>query len=168
MTNKTTYKAIFESKDIATQDARKMIAVQTVIGSNDTITTNVLLKFTSDVKKDNAYIKALAFNLDNNGMEELIKALASAQTAKLVEEKAKPQLKARQETASKVITIVDDSVKREVLKGVGMSDEQIDAVLKTQKTATKTKKPTAKTAKAVENDIFTLSFMASPKKGGVK
>ena len=163
--NETKYTPVYESTDLQTNDPRKVIAIQTVVASNDTITTNLLLKFTSDKKKDNAYIKALAFNLDNENMKSLIDALAQAQAEKNRQEKKNPKLSARiKETAkTEPVKEITGDEKIAILKSLGMDDKQIKALL------AKGKAKAPKEAVEVEEteddaDIFTLNITKNTKK----
>ena len=164
-----TYRAVFESKDIPTNDARKALAVQTVVSSNNVITTNLLLKFVSDVKADKAYVKALAFNLSNDDMTLLVNALADAQNAKNKAEKANKALVARQTVTESPVKVLTGNDKIKALQALGISDDVIQALLADDKAksvkATTKAKPATK-VKDDDNDIFTLSIIPTQKGRG--
>jgi len=146
-TNTTVYKPTFESDFIATLDARKELKVQTVVGSNGTATTNLLMNFKSDKTDGKGYIKAIAFNLNNDNMQLLINALASAQKALNAEMKkglsARPQVKE--------VVALSGNAQIDALRGAGLTDDQITALgIEIPKPAAKKSKPAP-----TEDDIFT-------------
>lgn len=105
-TTKTTFTPVYSSDVLATNDARKTLQVQTVVSSTDTITINLVQAFTSDTKKDSAYSKAIAFNVDDKTMVDLLKAFKVAQETLNATVKARPELQARPKaTTSKAISI---------------------------------------------------------------
>lgn len=105
-TTKTTFTPVYSSDVLATNDARKTLQVQTVVSSTDTITINLVQAFTSDTKKDSAYSKAIAFNVDDKTMVDLLKSFKVAQETLNATVKARPELQARPKaTSSKAISI---------------------------------------------------------------
>ena len=122
-TNTTTYKAIFESDAIKTNDARKVLRVQTVVGSNGTITTNLLVDFKSDKTEGKGYVKALAFNLPDESMKSLLEAFASSQKALTAETKKNKTLSAKPQA-----TTLSGNAQVDALRKAGLTDEQISAL----------------------------------------
>jgi len=160
--NTTTYTQAFESALIKTMDARKDLKVQTVIGSNGTVTTNLMMIFKSDKKDDKGYIKALAFSLENSEMIALNEALVTAQKALNAEKKKNPTLSARPQVTATVT--LSGNAQVDALRKAGLTDEQIKALnieIPEEKPATPKKATTKKKAEPVEttedddiNDLF--------------
>lgn len=184
-TNKTVFTPVFTSETIPTNDARKTLMVQTVVASTDTITINLVQSFTSDTKKDSAYSKAIAFNVDDKGMMELLKAFKTAQETLNATVKARPELQARPKaTASKTISVtgaaqvkalLDNGLSLNKIVELGLLTEtEALAYVESMKPKAENKKPAPKAKKAAEpaptTDFDTLleSFTANIKKGGRK
>ena len=120
-TNKTTFTPVYSSEVLATNDARKTLQVQTVVSSTDTITINLVQAFTSDTKKDSAYSKAIAFNVDDKTMVDLLKAFKVAQETLNATVKARPELQARPKATSSKAISVTGAAQIEALLANGLS-----------------------------------------------
>ena len=120
-TNKTTFTPVYTSEVLATNDARKTLMVQTVVSSTDTITINLVQAFTSDTKKDSAYSKAIAFNVDDKTMVELLKSFKVAQETLNATVKARPELQARPKATSSKAISVTGAAQIEALLANGLS-----------------------------------------------
>ena len=150
--NETTYKNVFESKAIPTNDARKTLTVQTVTGSNGTLTVNLVQTFESDKKADSKYIKAIAFNVSNENMKSLCESFIEAQKVKTATEKKDPSLSARPKETASAVKTVEGKDQIAILKAAGMTDAEIKKVLARNAKAKAKPEP-----EAVEEDIFQKS-----------
>ena len=188
ITNKTVFTPVFTSETIPTNDARKNLMVQTVVASTDTITINLVQSFTSDTKKDSAYSKAIAFNVDDKGMMELLKAFKTAQETMNETIKVRPELQARPKaTTSKAISVTG-AAQIDALLANGLSiGKLVELGLLTEKDAlayAESKAPKAPAKKAAAKpkqgtieydpapatdlDVLLESFTTNTKKGGRK
>lgn len=154
---KTTFTPVYTSDVLATNDARKNLMVQTVVSSTDTITINLVQSFTSDTKKDSAYSKAIAFNVDDKTMVDLLKAFKVAQETMNATIKARPELQARPKATSSKAISVTGAAQIDALLANGLSIGKLvelgllsenDAVAYVESKAPKAPKAPAKKAPA--------------------
>ena len=163
-TNKTTFTPVYSSEVLATNDARKTLQVQTVVSSTDTITINLVQAFTSDTKKDSAYSKAIAFNVDDKTMVDLLKSFKVAQETLNATIKARPELAARPKATSSRAISVTGAAQIDALLANGLSiGKLVDLGLLSEKDAVAYVESKAPKAKAAPKKAA-----AKPKQGTIE